>query len=183
MPSAERSPVVALLFESEETKGKVGLEEHLADDPANGSDLPQGCQRRRHRREFPPTSSPPKQRRWSDFLIERKRAAVPTVLGDLRRIPDAMARRETHRFDVVEPVRQTLDQGRQGRSLCRHQRGGQQAAIGAYVASQVSDRGNQDIVQTGARLDSWAAHIQRASRSCAATGRRGCSRPRVPQGT
>lgn len=144
---SEKEPLsLALLFESEETMGKVGLENTWL------TTLPMAATYMKVAKGAtigdPANMTPAEAASVVDFLLERKRAGQFRLFwATFDESLDAMARRETIVSNVWEPVVKQLNRDGKDVRYAATREGYNKWLIGAYVASQVAERGNQEVVQ------------------------------------
>lgn len=135
----------ALLFESEKTLGKVGLENTwLTTFPMAATYMKVS---RNAAIADPSNMTAEEAKLVADFLVERKKAGQFRLLwSTFDESVDAMARKETIVSNVWEPaVKELVRQGEKVRYAFTKE-GYNKWLIAAFVPSQVADRGNEDIV-------------------------------------
>lgn len=142
----EEEPLsLALLFESEKTLGKVGLENTWL------TTLPLAATYLKVSKGAaignPSNMTPEEVKLVTDFLVERKRAGQFRLLWTtFDESLDAMARRETIVSNVWEPVVKELNKRGLNVRYADTKEGYNKWLIAAFVPSQVRDRGTQDLV-------------------------------------
>ena len=134
-----------LLFDSEETMGKVSLEDTWLTTFAMA-----GMYLKHHGLatiDQPSNMTPEEAKTTADFLIERKNAGqFRSLWGTWGGIHRSHGQRRSHRPELLGAGGEGASTPGPQRPLCLHRRGIHKWMLGAYIPAQAAERGNLETI-------------------------------------